>query len=451
VIGAILVVAFLVLGGGNPYTVTANFQDASQLVKGNLVEVGGVKAGTIKDISLGPQNTALVQMEISGDYAPLPEGTVAEIRNQSLSSIAGHYVQLTYPQGDQSNGKTIPNGGNLPISNTVSGVDIDQLFNTLDKPTIQHFKDVVTGFARAYDGIGPQTNRGFHYFNPFLSTSREVFSELTLDENRFQHLIVDSASLSKALAQRSPDLEQFVSNADRMFGAIASQNTALASAIGQLPGFMRNFNTTAVNLRATLDDLDPLVSASIPVARKLPPFTQALRGFATDSVPTIRRLSAVVRRPGANNDLVDLTRLQPRIARIAVGPVRRNGKRRIGAFPESVHALSRSLPQLAFFRPYITQEGLSGWFDDFGHSGLYDANGGIGRISTTFNFFTVVGGVPNLFGTPLTPSQAEADGFRTNNLQRCPGSNERNPGDGSTPFTDNGSLSCNPSEVPTGP
>ncbi|HET8945756.1 MAG TPA: hypothetical protein VFQ07_02135, partial [Candidatus Polarisedimenticolia bacterium] len=180
-------------------------------------------------------------------------------------------------------------------------------------------------------------------------------------------------------------------------------------------------------------------------------FTQALRGFATDAVPTVRRLDAVVRRPGADNDLVELTRLQPRLAKIAVGPVRRHGRMRIGAFPASTQALTRSLPQLSFFRPYITQEALSGWFDDFGHSGVYDANGGMGRISTTFNFFTVVGGVPNIFGTPLPPSQVEADGFVTNQLQRCPGANERNPGDGSTPFTDNGTLGCDPSQVPTGP
>jgi len=448
--GAVLVAGFLLLGGGNTYTVTANFQNASQLVKGNLVEVGGVKAGTIKDISLGPNNTAMVEMEVDGAYSPLPEGTIATIRSQSLSGVANRYIQLVFPEGDQA-GKPIPDGGELPLSNTVSEVDLDQLFNTLDPKTIGHFKDVITGFARAYDGIGPQTNRGFKYFNPFLSTSREVFGQLTADENRFRHLIIDSASLSGALADRSPDLEQFVSNANRMFSAIASQNQNLASAIGQLPGFMRNFNTTAVNLRATLDDLDPLVEASKPVARKLPPFTQALRGFAVDAVPTVRRLDAVVRRPGADNDLVELTRLQPRLAKIAVGPVRRHGKMRIGAFPASQQALTRSLPQLSFFRPYITQEALSGWFDDFGHSGVYDANGGMGRISTTFNFFTVVGGVPNIFGTPLPPAQAEADGFRTNQLQRCPGANERNPGDGSTPFTDNGTLGCDPSQVPTGP
>jgi len=214
---------------------------------------------------------------------------------------------------------------------------------------------------------------------------------------------------------------------------------------------MRNFNTTAVNLRATLDDLDPLVDATKPVAKKLPPFTEALRGFATDAVPTVRRLDAVVRRPGPDNDLTELTALQPRLAKIAVGPVRRNGKPRPGALPVSQKALTRGLPSLAFFRPYLTTEGLSGWFDDFGHSGVVDANGGMGRISTTFNLFTVVGGIPNIFGPPLTLNQAESDGFRSNNLKRCPGANERDPGDGSTPFTDNGTLDCNPTEVPTGP
>jgi phospholipid/cholesterol/gamma-HCH transport system substrate-binding protein len=449
--GAVLIAALLLFGHKDSYTVTAHFQNASQLVKGNQVEVAGISAGTIDDISLAEDGTALVKMTISGDYAPLREGTVATIRSQSLSGIANRYIQLQMPTEDEA-GAPIKDGGALPISQTVSEVDLDQLFNTFDQRTIGHFKDVIKGFARAYDGVGPQTNAGFHYLNPFLSTSRQVFGELTADENRFRHLIVDAAQLSGALAERSPDLEQFVANADTAFGAIASQDRNLASAVGQLPGFMRNFNTTAVNLRAALDDLDPLVNASKPVARKLQPFSQALRGFAIDAVPTVRRLDAVVRRPGADNDLTELTRLQPPLARIAVGPVRRNGQTRQGALPVSKQALNRGLPQLAFFRPYLTAEALSGWFDDFGHSGVVDANGGMGRISTTFNVFSVsAGGLPNIFGAPLTPSEVEQAGFKTNNLARCPGANERDPGDGSTPFTDNGNLDCDSSEVPTGP
>jgi phospholipid/cholesterol/gamma-HCH transport system substrate-binding protein len=450
VIAAVLVVAFLLLGSSDSYKVTAQFQNASQLVPGNQVEVAGTPAGTIDDISLGENGTALVEMSIDSDYAPLREGTVATVRSQSLSGIANRYVQLQMPTAEEQ-GPRIPDGGTLPLSATVSEVDLDQLFNTFDDETIGAFKNVIKGFARSYEGIGPQTNRGWHYLNPFLSTSRQLFGELTRDEQRFRQLIVDSASLSGALADRSPDLEQFVSNSDQMFTALASENQNLAAAIGELPGFMRNFNTTAVNLRAALDDLDPLVEASKPAARSLPPFTQALRGFAIDAVPTVRRLDAIVSRPGQGNDLIELTALQPRLARIAVGPVRRNGKLRPGAFPQSRDSLVESLPQVAFFRPYLSAEALSGWFDDFGHSGIVDANGGMGRISTTFNFFTFAGGIPNLFGAPLLPEEAEQEGFKTNFLQRCPGANERDPGDGSTPFTDNGTLDCDPSHVPTGP
>ena len=452
VVAAVLVVAFLLLGSGDSYKVTAEFQNASQLVPGNEVEVAGTPVGSVGGVDLGPDGTALVELEISeGDYAPLHRGTVATVRSQSLSGIANRYVQLQLPTA-QEQGKEIPDGGTLPLRATVSEVDLDQLFNTFDEKTIGSFKDVIKGFARAYDGIGPQTNRGFHYLNPFLSTSRRLFGELTRDENRFRHLIVDSASLSGALAERSTDLEQFVSNSDRMFSALASENENLAAAIGELPGFMRNFNTTAVNLRATLDDLDPLVAASKPAARALPPFTQALRGFALDAVPTVRRLDATIRHAGPDNDLIELTALQPRLARIAVGPVRRNGRRRPGALPQSRDSLVRSLPVLAQLRPYVTVEGISGWFNDFGPlSGVYDANGGIVRISTTFNWFTFAGGVPNVFGAPLLPSEAEAAGFTTDNLARCVGANERDPGDGSTPFTDNGNLDCDPEQVPIGP
>ena len=83
---------------------------------------------------------------------------------------------------------------------------------------------------------------------------------------------------------------------------------------------MRQFNTTAVNLRAALDDVDPLVNASSPVARKLKPFARRLRGFARDSVPTVKGLDAIVRRKGAANDLIELTQLQVRSPRSASAP-----------------------------------------------------------------------------------------------------------------------------------
>lgn len=460
---AVVLIAVVLLRGGDDYTVTANFQNASQLVTGNQVEVAGVAMGSIKKIELADDGTALVEMSIEETYAPLHEGVIATIRSQSLSGLANRYISLQMPEGDKQ-GEEIPDGGELPLSQTVSEVDLDQLFNTLDRETVANFKKVIKGFDTSTRGVGPQTNETFRYLNPFLSTSRQVFNELSSDEANLDRFIVDTANLTKTLAGRSEDITGFIRNTDQMMGAIAAENVALTQTLDRLPGFMRNFNTTAVNLRATLDDLDPLVSASIPVALKLQPFMQSLRGLAIDAVPTVQALDATVSRPGANNDLIELTRLQPQLARIAVGPVNRNGASRPGALPVSASAMRRSMPQLSFFRPYTTD--LVAWFDDFGHSGVYEANGGIGRISTTFNAYTIspTTGLPDLLNpdgliSTLLPGSTDESspqnffnaGLTENQLRRCPGSTERDPGDNSTPFTDDGALPCDPTDVPVGP
>jgi phospholipid/cholesterol/gamma-HCH transport system substrate-binding protein len=455
--GAVIVVLLIVLGGGSSYTVTAEFENASQLVTGNNVNVAGVPVGSIKEISLSDSGQALVKLEISDDsYTPLPEGTHATIRSQSLSGIANRYVDLDLPaQGD---GKTISSGGDIPQADTTSEVDLDQLFNTLNKPTVDHLKQVIQGFARAYDGVGAKANRGFHYLNPFLSTSRRVFGELNSDQANLEGLVVDAAGLSSTLDQKSPEISSLVANLNGMLGTIGAQQRSLASAVGQLPDFMRQFDTTAVNLRAALDDVQPLINATRPVARKLQPFAKRLRGFARDAVPTVRGLNGAIKAPGAANDLVELTRLQDPLAQVGVGPVNRNGASRPGALPASADALKDSLDQVSTLRAYSPE--LTGWFDDFGHSGFPDAFGGIGRISTTLNTFSA--GAPAL---PLQPCQDPlgilssvcqvvnpnlvAQALHLKNLRRCPGANERGLTD--EQLTQDGSVDCDPSQTPVGP
>jgi phospholipid/cholesterol/gamma-HCH transport system substrate-binding protein len=468
--GAVVVVVLLVLGGGSTYTVTAAFENASQLVKGNNVSVAGVPVGSISDIKLSDDGQAEVEMEISDEaYTPLPEGTQATIRSQSLSGIANRYVSLDLPPEADGEGAAPPieSGGAISQANTTSEVDLDQLFNTLNRPTVEHLKQVIRGFARTYDGIGPQANRGFHYLNPFLSTSRRVFGELNSDTAALESLLVDTSSLTGALSERSDDLSQLVSNLNGMLGATGRHEAELASAVGQLPDFMRQFNTTAVNLRAALDDVDPLVAASRPVARKLQPFAKRLRSFSSDAVPTVKRLDRIVRRPGAANDLTELVELQPPLSEIAVGPVSREGVSREGALPAATSALRDSMPQLSFLRPYVTAEGVTGWFDDFGHSGMSDAAGAVGRVPTTINPFTLglpatpIPGLPagtllpNL-NQPIDLSQLdgnlgglEALGISLDNTARCPGSNERDVPPGQ--LTYGGAIDCDTTQVPIGP
>jgi phospholipid/cholesterol/gamma-HCH transport system substrate-binding protein len=459
---AILVVYLLLFGGGSSYQVTAEFENASQLVKGSQVVVGGVSAGSVSDIALGDNGQALVTFSVDSPYAPLRQGTTLQVRSYSLSGIANRQLQLNLPPTSEA-GPPIPDGATIPASETTSEVDLDQLFNTLNTRTIKNFKHVIEGFAISYEGVSKQANTGFHYLNPFLSTSRRVFDELTRDTPALSSLIVDTSHLSGALARKAPDLSLLVHNSNLMMGALARQHTALARAIAELPGFMRQSNTTFVNLRQTLDDLDPFVNASKPVAERLGPFFHTFRAAASDAVPTITDLQHIVRRPGSQNDLVELTRDAVPLAKAAIGsgspdcgqnPATDYQKAADdnftqGAFGESVCSLRNGLPNLAFFRPYTPE--LTGWFNDFGPgSGIFDANGGIGRISTTANTFSFP--TPG-FAAPQSPMQQIAatipQGLYQN--EKCPGANERNPGDNSTPFTDNHTLACNPHQVPVGP
>ena len=469
-------------GNGDEYEVTAEFENASQLVNGNEVVIAGEPVGTIKKIELGDDGDALVTFTVEEDYAPLKRGTTATIRSFSLSGIANRQIQLTlpaegdskqsYPGGASAAGDEIEDGGTMTQAETVSEVDLDEVFNTLDDRTVRNLKKVIKGFEISYDGVGEQANKGFRYLNPFLSTSSRVFSEINRDERALESLIVDGSKLSGALAERAPDLEQLVGNLNRFQGALANQKESLSEAVAEFPDFMRQANTTFVNLRATLDDVDPLVDASKPVATRLRPFFSEFRAAAADAVPTVRDLDQLVQRPGPANDLVDLNELQPAVTEAALGSgspecaENPNDPEDLqsaadddytqGAFGEQICALRDGRPAVSFLRAYTPE--LAGWLDDFSHSGTIDANGGIGRIATNFNAFTVSapdllpGVLPPLLGPdgPLSPAQQFA-GLYTDQRQKCPGANERNPGDGSTPFTENGTLDCDPTQVAPGP
>jgi len=442
---AVVLVAIVLFGGGGGYTVSAIFENAGQLVKGNLVEVAGVQAGSVKGISITPSGQAKVTFSVNKSYAPLPANTKAVVRQASQSGYANRYIELQLPPGSHKNLPKIRNGGTLGAGQTVATVDIDQLFNTLDPSTRKALKEFFKGSAEQYAGVTQQANTALHYLNPALSTSSRLFNELNRDTPVLEHFLSDSAHLVTAVAQKRDDLSGLVTNLNTTMAALGSQKAALADSIGRLPDFMRNANTTFVNLRAALNDVDPLVNASKPVAKKLKPFLDQVQPLARDAKPTVRDLNKVIQTGGQNNDLVDLTKTLTPLAHIAVDTAQRDGANRAGAFPETDKALTGSAPIIAFGRPYTAD--LFGWFDDFSTTGDYDALGQISRTQTIFNTTSADTSVLNslglggsgLAGLPLGQLQLGNGGnpfpaavqqkllsglTRTGQFKRCPGSGD---------------------------
>jgi phospholipid/cholesterol/gamma-HCH transport system substrate-binding protein len=453
---ALVAVVVILLSGGSDYTVRADFQDASQIVTGDLVQVSGNPIGTVSKIALTKTGQAQLTLDISNSaYSPLRWGTTATVRELSLSGIASRYVNL---QLGPPHAPEIPSGGVIGTNGTTSEVDLDEIFNTLNGPTRKGLQAVFLGSASQYKNAGKVAQKAWVYLNPAIASSATLFSELNRNPDQFTNFLVQSSHLVTDVAQRSSDLSGLIQHLSTTTQALAAERTPLGQSLQQLPGFMRLANTTFVNLRSALDDLTPLVDASKPVAPKLQKLLVQLRPLAENSVPTVRDLSNIIRRPGANNDLTELTRLGVPLAAATVRNVQANGQSRPGAFPESVTALNDSTPELAIARPYAVD--LTGWFEGYTHPGTVDANGGSSRVAPIVGVGSISNGALNLFDNgglltnPLDFAQRALLAFggsgqkgilTTGQGDRCPGSMER----GAVYYPESG-YPCNPNEVPTG-
>jgi phospholipid/cholesterol/gamma-HCH transport system substrate-binding protein len=446
-LAAIVGVAAVALLGGEGYRVTARLTNASQLVKGNLVTVAGEKVGSVEDIRLADDGLAEIELAIDGEYAPLRQGTRAIIRQLSLSGVANRYVDL---QLGGATGPELDDGDTIPAIDTQSNVDLDALFNTFDPVARTAVARSIRLFRDFNRGNEEAAGEALRYLSPALASSSRLFAEINRNRRDFERFVTATGRLTSDIGSRDDDVAGLISNLSTTMQALASERDDLGRGLELLPDTLRRANTTFVNLRASLDDLDPLVETSKPAVRALRPLLGELRPFSRDVVPTARALSNIVRQPNPGNDLVELFRELPKFDEILNQTKERNGAQRRGANPEITQALTDSVPQFAFFRPYSTD--LIGWFDDFSHSGVYDALGGFSRAGLQLNQFTVTPTLENAL-LPVPPALRESVTFgqlRLNRNNRCPGSAERPAPDGSNPYIPTQDFNCDRRQQPQG-
>ncbi len=451
VLVAFAVVVVLLFGGGGGYKYTLLFQTGGQLVPGNEVLTAGQRVGMIDSIDLTDDNQAAVRVTMD---EPLREGTTAVIRQTSLSGVANRYISLT------------PGANNLPEiepkstitgEDTTSPVDIDQLFNIFrprERAALQKF---IEGNATVYAGKGELANRAYKFLNPSLSTSAKLFQELSTDSVSLSRFLVSGSQTFGALADRREDLTSLIATANQTMAAISARNEDLDRSLAALPETLRQTNTTYVNLRAALDDLDPLVQASYPATKNAAPFLRKTAKVANDSTPVFSKLADIARLQGQNNDLADTLKKLPTVK-----------KRGSKALPASIKAMNVSQDDLAFFRPYTPD--LLAWLAKFGQTtAYYNGDGHYARVSPAasnpFDYNTGTNTLEGNFQAAYTGPPAQYPAANSLPYVIDPADNERCPGAASAPAPDASNpfvgpawpasglnaSDCNPNWIPPGP
>ena len=334
------------------------------------------------------------------------------------------------------NASELDEGTILGAGSTTSAVELDQFFDTFDARTRDGWRNWIQGVAAIYAGDAAEgASKTYKYTNASFTSTQRLFAELGDQDTRLGEFVKNTSGFVTNLAEVAPELTELVSNSNTALGAIAQENEALSTVLQELPPTLRQANTTFVNLRAALDDVEPLLLANERAA------DAGLAGFLKNDVrPVLKRakpvfgnLATAAVKPGNNNDLSDLLS--------SLIPLENTARPAVNAAIDGFDASQEEVSELRAFSPDVlnslTRLGAA--------TANYDANGHYGRVRPTAT------GLSQLNGTSIEPATTEIYGGLDiiSGINRCPGGSTQ-PITGSNPFLDDGNLvgKCDPGQVP---
>lgn len=241
--------------GTNDRKITAYFDQAIGVYAGSDVRVLGVKVGTIDSVT--PVGTQ-VRVDLSVDRdVRIPATAQAVVVAPSV--VSDRYVQLAPVY---TGGPTMADNGVIPRQRTATPVELDQLYDSLDKVSTAlgpnganqngALSDLLNTLSANLNGNGQNLHDTITQLSQ-LST--------TLDSNKDNlFATVDSlAQFTKTLANSDATVRQFTGQLTDVSGFLAGQRgqlaaavTQLGSALGQVQGFIQN-NRSA--LKSNVDNL----------------------------------------------------------------------------------------------------------------------------------------------------------------------------------------------------
>jgi phospholipid/cholesterol/gamma-HCH transport system substrate-binding protein len=421
-VAAVVAVGFLLLEGDDPYELRLTFVNASQLVNGDQVKVGGLPVGKITDIDLGDDGQAIVTASITAkDLKPLHSGTTGVIRINSLSSVANRFIALN--PGPNSQPK-LPSGATITADATTSQVELDSVLNTLDVATRSATQRLLRGSAGIYPGAESAANKGLEALDPALSQLDAVARELARDKPALERFLVKSATVVGAVADRNPDLQTALDGTAATAQTLADRSSQLAGILDQAPGTLGQASTTLRHLGTTFTALQP-------AAREIRPVAAPAAKLVTELQPLLTQ--GPVALQAVNGLLPDLRRV------LRAMPALRD--KALPGFTAVNAAVDAALPIVDEALPYIPDV-YQGLVSGFGGGAVqsYDANGHYARIAPVANSQILTGALAGLVKD--APS-----GHKAGLTSRCPGAAYERAADGSSPLAPKDG-SCDPSQEP---
>ena len=292
-VAALVLVVLIVSGlGSDSYTVTARFTDAGQLVKGDLVQVGGRTVGTVKALKLADNGQADVEMKLTDDSVrPAAPGHAGD---DPLGRPVGRRQPLRRPEPRATprcprSPTAAPSGPTARAASSTS----TSLLDSLDPKVRGDVQGIIRDAATA---LTPQRRQADERRHPSLQPrGRPAHGARPRADARpgRARLAASStaSSLAGVLARHREALGGGIESTAGVLTAVASERDQLAAALAAAPESLRTTTATLRRLRTqTLPAVDPVLEGARAGG-------QAARGPAAGDHPDLAQRRAARRQP----------------------------------------------------------------------------------------------------------------------------------------------------------
>jgi phospholipid/cholesterol/gamma-HCH transport system substrate-binding protein len=249
------------------YQVNAAFPTAAAVVPGlgEPVNVAGVRVGEITGTDL-VDGHGVIHMDIDpGKIARLyKDASAVLVPNTPLKDM-----EVDIAPGSRSAG-VLPDGATIPVSQTTSPTDSDELLDALDTDTRTWFTSLITDLNQGTLGRGSDIRKLLGNLGPTAQQLSQIGNLLAARHTELSEIVHNLGVLTQAAAVKDSQLRQVVLAGNTTVQALATQDVALRAAITKLPGTLATTDKTLTDLIPFANALGPTATALLPTAHKLP-------------------------------------------------------------------------------------------------------------------------------------------------------------------------------------
>ena len=254
---------------------------AVQPGQGQSVRVAGVEVGRISDVKL-EQGVAVVRLDIEPDYKNLiREDATALLRPKT--ALKDMFIEV-----DPGHGKPVPEGGRIPVSNTLPDINPDEIYSALDADTRPYLKLLVAGAGKGLNHRGDDLREVFRRLEPIHRDLARVTQATARRRGALKELIHEYSLLVAELGKHPQDLRRLVTASRSVFDELANQDTQISESVARLPGSLRASERALANVREFAPVLQSSLESLRPAIRKLPATNAAVTPFLRETEPVIR-------------------------------------------------------------------------------------------------------------------------------------------------------------------